>query len=243
VTQEDIKNLKLKNTLNPDFWSKDEEKLNPEIRQHLIMVAEDFFSDLDIPWATLEDVRMTGSLANYNWSKYSDIDLHLLVDYSLVDENHDFAKSYFDARKKLWNEMHDIKIKGFEIEVYVEDTKNSPISSGVYSVLNDEWIKKPVHDSDLNDIDEKFVTDKVKFIIDIINDNVIKNMHEKNYEKVVTEAEKVSEKIKKMRQRGLEVGGEFDPNNLVFKILRRKNILDKLHMLKLDAYDKLMSLS
>lgn len=243
MTQQDIKNLQVKKTLNPDFWSKDEEKLDPEIRLHLIKVAEDFFSDLDIPWATLEDVRIAGSLANYNWSKYSDIDLHLVVDYSLVDENYDFTKSYFDARKKLWNEMHDIEIKGFEIEVYVEDSKKSPVSSGVYSVLNDEWIKKPTHDLSLNDIDEKLVTDKVKFLIELINDNVIKNMHEKNYEKVVEESEKISEKIKKMRQRGLQQGGEFSPDNLVFKILRRKNLLDKLHMLKLDAYDKIMSLS
>lgn len=241
MTQQDIKNLQVKKTLNPDFWS-DREKLDEEIRLHLIKVAEDFFSDLDIPWATLEDIRIAGSLANYNWSKYSDIDLHLVVDYSLVDENHDFAKSYFDARKKLWNEMHNIKIKGFEIEVYVEDSKQSPVSSGIYSVLNDEWIKKPTHDLSLNDIDEKLVTNKVKFLIDLINDSVVKNMHEKNYEKVVEESERISEKIKKMRQRGLEDGGEFSPENLVFKILRRKNLLDKLHMLKLEAYDKIMSL-
>jgi predicted nucleotidyltransferase len=243
VTDQEIKNLQNQTTLNPILWSLPEEKLKPEVRTHLIKIAEDFFQDLDIPWASLEDVRLTGSSANYNWSKYSDIDLHLIVDYSLVDENYDFAKAYFDARKKLWNLVHDIEIKGLEVEVYIEDLKKSAISSGVYSVLHDEWLKKPLQDAErIEPMDEKLIMDKVKFLINMINDVVVKNMNDGNYKTAVEQAEKISNKIKKMRQRGLEKDGEFAVENLAFKILRRKGMIEKLHDIKLEAYDKLMSL-
>jgi len=88
----DIKSLSIKDNLNEEIWT-EEKTLKPEIREKLIGIAEDFFEELDIPWAELEDIRFTGSLANYNWSKYSDVDLHLVIDYRLVDENVDLSKN------------------------------------------------------------------------------------------------------------------------------------------------------
>ena len=243
VADQDIKNLQNQKTLNPILWNEGGVNLRQEVRKHLIKIAEDFFEDLDIPWATLEDVRLAGSSANYNWSKYSDIDLHLIVDYSLVDQNHNFAEAYFDARKKLWNLVHDIEIKGLEVEVYVEDSKKSAISSGIYSVLHDEWVKKPIQDAErIEPTDEKIISAKVKFLMKIIKDTVVKNMDAGNYAEAVQQAERISKKIKKMRQCGLEKGGEFSIENLVFKILRRKGMIEKLHDVKLEAYDRLMSL-
>jgi hypothetical protein len=241
VLKTDIQNLKNKKTLNKEFWSNDENSLEPEIRTSLLQIAEDFFADLDIPWATLEDVRMTGSLSNYNWSKYSDVDLHLVIDFSLVDEKQDLVKSYFDARKNLWNKDHDIKIKDYDVEIYVEDLNEPSISSGVYSVLNDEWLKKPTPDSTFENIDEKMIANKIKVLLSFYNEQIIKNMSIGNYENTVKYAEKLSEKIKKMRSCGLEKDGEISNENFTFKILRRKGLLDKLRSIKLDAYDKMMS--
>ena len=43
----------------------------------------------------------------------------------------------------LWNKNHDIFIKGFEVEVYVQDSNEPHYSTGVYSVKYDRWDTKP----------------------------------------------------------------------------------------------------
>ena len=45
----------------------------------------------------IEDLRLTGSLANYNWSEYSDVDLHLVVDFEKIDEDIELVKAFFDS--------------------------------------------------------------------------------------------------------------------------------------------------
>lgn len=234
----DIKSLSVKDNLNEEIWT-EEKTLKPEIREKLIGIAEDFFEELDIPWAELEDIRFTGSLANYNWSKYSDVDLHLVIDYRLVDENVDLVEEYFKARKNLWNNQHDISIHGFDVEVYVEDAQGEHFSSGVYSVLMDEWVTepKPVKPQ----IDKKAIRNKTKVIMRLIDDLVVEKFKEKKYEEAIEAAELMSEKVKKMRQSGLESGGEYSVENLTFKILRRNGTLDKLYEIKLDSYDRMMS--
>lgn len=235
----DIKSLTVKDSLNDDVWTEDG-KLRPEVRKHLLVIAEDFFEDLDIPWAELEDIKFTGSLANYNWSKYSDIDLHLVVDYSLVDENEDFVESYFGARKNLWNNTHDITIHGFDVEVYVEDNEAVHFASGMYSVMDDEWIVKPKPKKPA--IDKYAITQKAKVIMRLFEDLVVDKMQEKDYSGAIESAEALSDKLKKMRKCGLESGGEFSVENLTYKILRRNGTLDRLWNVKIDAYDAMMTL-
>ena len=96
-------------------------------------IAQDFYNSLETD-AELKDVTFTGSLANYNWSKYSDVDLHLIVDYKDVNDDQDLVKDYFNAKKSIWNRNHDIFIDGYEVEVYVQDNNEPHTSSGVYSV-------------------------------------------------------------------------------------------------------------
>lgn len=235
----DLKSLQVKDALNDDVWTADKQ-LKPEIRERLITIAEDFFEGLDIPWAELEDIRFTGSLANYNWSKYSDIDLHLVVDFTLVDDNVDLVESYFKARKNLWNNAHDITIHGCDVEVYVENAGEPHISSGVYSVLYDEWIREPEQQNPC--IDKKAISEKAKVIMRLIDDLVVDKFQEKEYSKAIDNAELLSEKIKKMRQCGLETGGEYSVENLTFKILRRNGTMQKLYDTKLDAYDAMMTI-
>lgn len=235
----DIKSLKVKDHLNDDVWDENK-KLKPEVRKRLLRIAEDFYEDLDIPWAELEDIRLTGSLANYNWSKYSDVDLHLVVDYRLVDENLDLVEAYFSARKNLWNNYHDITIHGFDVEVYVEDAKGIHHSSGVYSVLMNDWVIEPEPQKPC--INKEAITQKAKVIMRLIDDLVIDKLQEKDYKGAIKAAEVMSDKIKKMRQTGLESGGEFSVENLTFKILRRNGTLEKLYTTKLDAYDQMMTI-
>ena len=239
VADIDINSLALKTELNQKVWGEDGH-LHEEVRSKLLTIAEDFFEELGIPWAKLEDVRFTGSLANYNWSEYSDIDLHLVVDYLLVDENEDFVEAYFAARKNLWNNDHDITIHGFDIEVYVENSGEPHVSTGVYSVLLGEWIKKPVLEKPA--IDKEAIRKKSKVLVRLIDDLVWKRFINKDYEGAIKSSERMHAKLKKMRQCGLDRDGEYSTENLTYKILRRNGYLDKLRDTKLDAYDALLTI-
>jgi len=238
IVKIDLNSLVPNGKLNGELWKNSQ--LRPEVRKTLLRVAEDFFDDLDIPWAELEDIRLTGSSANYNWSKYSDIDVHLIVDYSLVDKNEDFAEAYFTARKNLWNNEHDISISGYDVEVYVEDPDAKHTSSGIYSIMMDEWIKKPKLNKPR--IDKRAIKDKSNTIMRLINDLIVDKLKEKDYTGAIRSAEKMSEKLKKMRKTGLDTRGEYSTENLTYKILRRNGYLQKLWDAKIDAYDQMMTM-
>ena len=101
-----LNSFKIKGELCPDFWN--ENKLNPQIRTKLTKLANDFFKDLEVPdGIKLKDILFVGSLANYNWSKFSDVDLHLVIDFSQFKDNDEFIKKHFDAEKNLWNKKHE----------------------------------------------------------------------------------------------------------------------------------------
>jgi predicted nucleotidyltransferase len=133
-------------TLNPQIWDdveSDEPKLKPQIRKALLMIAGEFMDFLGDD-LFVDDVRFTGSLANYNWSKFSDIDLHLYVDFSQFDvEDVEVYKELFQLKKTLFNTTHNITVKGFDVELYAEDIDESHFSSGVYSVMFDTWVHNP----------------------------------------------------------------------------------------------------
>lgn len=223
-------------TLEPNFWPLDK-KLRPSIRKKLIEIAQDFYDSLEID-AELKDITFTGSLANYNWSKHSDIDLHLIVDYKQVDADPELAKDYFNAKKSLWNRIHDIFIGGFEVEVYVQDENEPHTSSGVYSVLNDEWIVEPDRVEAKLSWDD--ITKKADGLMDQI-DRAQKLYRDKKFTQALDYIGKLKEKIRKFRKSGLDSVGEFSSENIAFKVLRRNGYLEKLSNLKHMAYDKLMS--
>ena len=59
------------------------------------------------------------------------------------------------AKKKIWNDEHDITIKGHEVELYVEDKDEENSSEGMYSVLDNTWHKQPKYQQP--DIDDRAV--------------------------------------------------------------------------------------
>jgi nucleoside-diphosphate-sugar epimerase len=48
-----------------------------------------------------------------------------------------------DLKKQVFNDKHDIRIFGYDVELYAQDVEESHYSSGVYSVMNNEWISEP----------------------------------------------------------------------------------------------------
>ena len=235
----DVSSFEVHDEINQDFWNQPEDRLDPEIREKLLAIAQDFYDSLEVGDAQFSDITFTGSLAALNYSKFSDVDLHILVDFSDVDDKTELVREYFNAMKSVWNRLHDILIKGYEVEVYVQDINDPHEAQGLYSVLNNEWIKFPTPEK--SNFDRDNVKKKAASLMDQI-DRVTKLIDEKKYEEAELYAEKIKLKIRKMRKTGLETIGAYSVENLAFKVLRRNDYLEKLSNAKREAYDSLHSI-
>ena len=235
----DLSSFQFHDELDQDFWNQPDDKLDPEIREKLLVIAKDFWNSLEVGNAEYEDITFTGSLAAHNYSKFSDVDLHILVDFSDIDDKVDLVREYFNAMKSIWNRLHDILIKGYEVEIYVQDINDPHEAQGLYSVLNNEWIKKPVLDK--QDFDKDNIKKKAAGLMDQI-DRLQPLIDDGKYQEAEKYADKLKEKIRKMRKTGLETVGAYSVENLAFKVLRRNDYLEKLSDSKRKAYDKMLSL-
>ena len=246
----DLSSFNIKKQLNTKFWKND--LLDSRIRMKLLDIADDFIDFLGISWVKPEDVVITGSLANYNWnSKYSDIDLHVLFDFSKVDKRTDFVKKYFDSLKSQWNDTHgNIKIFGFPVEIYVQDVNEKHTSTGVYSIDKNKWITEPEREKLASSkVNKTEIRNKVaKYVdeIDALEDDYKKSKDDEyKIRKISEKAEKLFDKIKKERKESLGKNNkstEITTGNIIFKCLRRLKYLDKLYDLKTKTYDKMNSL-
>ena len=83
-----IKSFESQDELNPKIWEKDGNSytMKPEVREKLLEITNLFIDFLGVD-VIVTDIIMIGSLVNYNWSKYSDIDLHILVNFNQFSEN------------------------------------------------------------------------------------------------------------------------------------------------------------
>lgn len=237
-----INSFKTKDMLCPSIFNNTTLKMKDEIRKRLLEISDDFIDSLGVQFF-IHDIVLTGSLANFNWSEYSDVDLHIVIDFNEIKSNDGsdsfltIMKEFFDAKKNVWNEKHNIKIKGFDVEIYVQDSEEPHISSGVYSVLNDEWLIEPRKETP--DIDDRKILEKGEEFIKKI-ENLINNKDDKN---ILSKIELLRKKIKKFRQSGLESGGEYSYENLTFKLLRRNGYIKKLLDLKNNITDKKLSIT
>lgn len=223
--------------LEPRIWVEDDQ-MKPKVRTRLLQIAQNFIDGLPVE-VDVKDITLTGSLANYNWSNYSDVDLHIIVDFLDVDENRALVKAFFDNARMRWNDRHNIRMKGYDVEIYVEDSREQHVSSGVYSLLNDDWVRRPKKFR--NNIDfsaARRKADDIEFQVNIVNNLIVAGKL-----KVATRnIERLKKKIKSMRQAGLEsTQREFSVENIAFKILRRNGILDQLDEFKNQVYDQLMT--
>ena len=233
----DITSFDLHDELEPHFW--DGLTLNSRVGRRLDRIVEDFMDTLNTT-TDYEDVRLTGSLANYNWSKYSDVDLHIVIDFAKVNRDKELVKSYFDAARARWNETHNIKIYGYEVEIYIEDAGEVHHSSGIYSVTDREWIIEPRR-KDV-EIDIGLARQKSDDILTQIN-LVQHIVDEGTARQAFRSIERIKAKIRRLRKAGLDSPqAEFSPENIAFKILRREEALAHLQDMKEVAYDKMMSL-
>lgn len=246
ATESDVNlsSFKPKKELNEKFWLNN--KLKPIVRKRLLKIADDFIDFLKVDIKKVEDILFLGSLANYNWSSYSDVDLHLLVDFKTINKDVELVRDYFDSKRNLWNNEHDnLKIFGLPIEIYVQDKNDENASVGVFSLEKNKWLTKPEVIDD-KDFDKKKIKEKAAVIMTDIDDLLSKYKKKPSFNELNTISNKVKklhDKIKKMRKVGLaSEKGETSVGNIVFKVLRRNGYMEKLVDLKTLTYDKINSI-
>jgi hypothetical protein len=196
--------------LNPVLW--DNNHLRKEVRLKLLQIARHFALYLDVPMLHLKDVTLSGSSAGYNYSDYSDIDLHLVV--TKTDGNDEL----FTAKKNLYNNEHNLAIANIPVELYVQPADQTHRSAGIYSVLDDRWINEPVHEEPT--IDPKDIKSKARNYASKINSAMRSGSIEK--------CQQAMDDLKRLRKAGLEANGEQSVENLAFKLLRARGQIDKL---------------
>lgn len=233
-----IKSFKSKDNLSENIFElvNGVYKMREDVRKKLLEISNDFIDTFGVEFF-IHDIVLTGSLANFNWSQFSDVDLHILIDYEELNYPEELIKEFFDAKKNVWNNNHDVKIKGFDVEVYVQDVNEEHISSGVYSVLHNEWVIEPKKENP--NIDDRKILEKGEEYAKKI-DKLIQSGQKDN---TLQQIDTLRKKIKEFRQSGLESGGEYSYENLTFKLLRRNGYIEKLLKLKTDIIDKKLSLT
>jgi hypothetical protein len=215
--------------LNVKLW--EDEKLRPEVRRALLRIAADFQEFMGIRNLAVEDVRISGSNCAYTYTPHSDIDLHLIVDFDKIS-NDEVYQELFNAKKFQYNEQHNIKVRGYDVELYVQDINQPHASLGEYSVANDDWTRIPTkRRANLDDFASKQKYDKLRGL-------VLAALQSTDLDRV----ENVTDIIKRYRRAGLSEKGEFGPENLAFKALRTQGLIDQLYAHRNDLEDIELSL-
>lgn len=231
--QKILDSFSVKDTLNPKIWENPTEPnksvMVPKVRKALMRIAEEFIDYLGDD-VFVDDIHLTGSLANFNWSEFSDFDLHVIVDFEQYEKQSDLYKELFNLKKQVFNDKHNIKIFGYDVELYAQDSEEPHYSSGVYSVMNDEWVNKP---KKLKvEIDKDVLEKKIKSWTEKIDTAIEEGK----------DLEKIKTKLKEYRKSGLEKDGELSYENLVFKFLRRSGHIEKMFDTANKETDKELSI-
>lgn len=208
----ELSSIQYHDELNPLIW--EDSHLKTEVRYKLLAIAHHFAKFLNVPKLNLKDITISGSNAAYGYSESSDLDLHLVVD--MPKDKPELAELY-TAKKNNYNFVHNIKVKGIDVELYVQDVQQLHHSAGIYSILNDKWLSKPKHQPP--NIEDREVTSKARNYSAKINQAMRSND--------LNTAKETMADIRRLRQAGLEKGGEYSVENLAFKLLRSRGKIDK----------------
>lgn len=236
-SQFDPKLLEPKETLYPKFWKNN--TLNPIVARKLMLIADEIIESLNILNQEIEDVIITGSIASYNWHEMSDIDLHIMLDFDKIDDNFDLVKRMLDQTRINWNKKHNIKISGKEVELYFQHYTEPHEANGIWSLTLEKWLAEPVKlDPEIDLINTEKKAEGIASCIE----HLYEMFKDEEYKPAYEFAGRIKDKIARMRQSGLDKEGIYSPENLAFKMLRNAGYLEKLSALKIEAYDKMMSL-
>ena len=204
--------------LNPKLWNG--HILKQGLNNSFMKIVNHFYKFLEIDTPIL-DVILIGSNANYNWNKFSDIDLHVLINYRDIDDNLHLVKNYLHAKKSIWNLNYPLTYKGINIELYAQDSNTDLHASvGIYSLMQQKWINRP--SSTQVSIDNSLINQKTQPYEFEIDNLKLDDSH------LESKIKSILLRLRNLRAAGLEAVGEYSLENLAYKSLRNSGHLAKL---------------
>lgn len=239
--QINLKSFNFKKQLNPKIW--EDNKLKKNVRKRLIKIAKEFVKSTDIEFIPV-DIVIVGSIASFNWSKYSDIDLHIITDFKSINDNTELVKNYLYSKKCEWNNDHrDLKIYGYDVELYAQDINEENESNGIYSVKYNHWIKIP--SAKHKQLDKNTIKEIAAMYINKIeyyNRKFDELSSDKAFLLLQSKVKYLYDLIIQGRKKSLPVEGEQATGNIIFKVLRRSGHLEMINKLKKKLFDKINSI-
>jgi hypothetical protein len=218
------------NTLCPLIWN--DKTLKDEVRVNLLKIAKDFYEKTSFK-APIIDINLMGSVANFNWTPESDLDVHILIDFNQLKTPIETAEQIVKSASSQWNVEHNIIIKGHKVELNIQPmTDTKPHVTGIYSLVKNQWIRTPKRET--LSIDKPKIKNKYQELKDYINSAI--STSDRDYMK------SVKKYIDKYRQYGLDIKGELSNENIVFKLLRSTGIISKLKDAVNKVYDDELSI-
>ena len=203
-------------TLNPKIFDTTSQTLLPEVREKIMNIVTEFESYIEVP-IEICDVQLVGSNCSYNYTDKSDLDVHIIANFNMVDLDHEVMQSIYNVEKSSFNKDYNIKIKGIDVEIYVEDINSNTVSNGIYSVCDNVWVKepKPIKSITKHNTEKEFEKWKAKI------------------QQVLSEGDRqeIANAINAlylMRKNSIAVDGEYGKGNQLFKDIRSAGLLDKL---------------
>lgn len=228
------------NTLNSKLFTK-EEILKETVRKKMLEIVDEFLDNLREQNIEIkvDDILLVGSNANYNYTKDSDIDLHIIANTKNIKYEMEIANALYSAYRTIFNKNLDINIYNIPLELYIEVENTPRNSNGVYSIKKDKWEKKPVQE-EIPEYDKEALgklvdkwEKKCKELLDKIAADKLDD--EKQVVKLIEDI------YEKLRKTGV-AKSEYAIENLAFKELRNKGYLDKLKIAKHELISKRLSL-
>jgi predicted nucleotidyltransferase len=222
-------NVEKHDELNPALFD-EEAQLRPEVKDKINEIVDEFLKEFEEVEVDLEvqDIILTGSNASYNYTKDSDLDIHIVADISKIEDTLKLHKVIYDAYKSSFNKKFEIELNKVPVELYVETQDTPLVSNGIYSVLKDEWVKEPTKD-DIPEVDQEAIEKafkpwekRYKALIAATTDDVEDE----------SEIDKFIDALYELRAHGLSTDGEYSIENLVFKEMRNYGYLDALKELR-----------
>jgi hypothetical protein len=234
---ENINVLAYHKKLNPKFWD-DDDKLDQGIRKKLLKIARDFYDSVELDTEII-DIYFMGSMCNYNYSKLSDLDTHIIIDYEKAGPK-DLVLKAVEGERFQWNTRHKISLRGHDVELYIQDVNEKKSHAAIYSLLNNEWVQKPKYDPPK--ITEEDILPKYNsYVYEITElEKILKTETDLDeIEKYYKRSKNIKKKLSEARVMGIKSDGEFSIENLVFKKLRNNGFIGKLINIKNELYDKM----
>lgn len=221
--------IQVHDALNPKIWEEDR-SLKPEVRTKLIEIVHAFEDYIDME-LRIVDIQLVGSNASYNYTDESDLDCHIIANFEYSDVPKEYLQTIYNLKKTAFNKETDIKIRGIDVELYVQDVRSTTISNGIYSVCDDEWIKEPKPI-------KSFTKHNTSTEVNKWQSKIMSVLADGDYEDISN----CIDALYLMRTNSIAVEGEYGKGNQVFKDIRNLGLLDRLKDARLKVLSKQLSL-